>query len=343
MKKKNKQKFASEEEPRQPQGPAQDSNFSLEEILREFGGGENAPAQNPPEAIPQSVQLDPALQSPIPRHRTVDPDPETQRPNVEHTLPERHIPPRPAEAPDASQATPIAAPRPVKAPAAEPASPEVTRPEGSHPPRHKGRPVSQQRLKSLRPLPVEDPLQEPISAGPAKASPRQSSPPASPPHGSHPPAEPVWVNSASRRQAKAPEKASAEPPRRQPPRDSAPKPASSPPKAPAPKPPPSPEAQFRDASQRQRGRPVRLGFCLFFALGALALGFCRSQGYLDFLKNQKLLTAGEMGLLFLCTLFGGSGHLRCHGHSTEGPRDSDLGAGAQPLSETAGSSARHRQ
>lgn len=111
MKKKNKQKFASEEEPRQPQGPAQDSNFSLEEILREFGGGENAPAQNPPEAIPQSVQLDPALQSPIPRHRTVDPDPETQRPNVEHTLPERHIPPRPAEAPDASQATPIAAPR----------------------------------------------------------------------------------------------------------------------------------------------------------------------------------------------------------------------------------------
>ena len=58
MKKKNKQKFASEEEPRQPQGPAQDSNFSLEEILREFGGGENAPAQNPPEAIPQSVQLD---------------------------------------------------------------------------------------------------------------------------------------------------------------------------------------------------------------------------------------------------------------------------------------------
>ncbi|CDB31308.1 unknown [Firmicutes bacterium CAG:137] len=61
MKKKNKQKFASEEEPRQPQGPAQDSNFSLEEILREFGGGENAPAQNPPEAIPQSVQLDPAL------------------------------------------------------------------------------------------------------------------------------------------------------------------------------------------------------------------------------------------------------------------------------------------
>lgn len=90
--------------------------------------------QNPPEAIPQSVQLDPALQSPIPRHRTVDPDPETQRPNVEHTLPERHIPPRPAEAPDASQATPIAAPSPVKAPAAEPASPEVTRPEGSHPP-----------------------------------------------------------------------------------------------------------------------------------------------------------------------------------------------------------------
>ena len=58
--------------------------------MREFGGGENAPAQNPPEAIPQSVQLDPALQSPIPRHRTVDPDPETQRPNVEHTLPERH-------------------------------------------------------------------------------------------------------------------------------------------------------------------------------------------------------------------------------------------------------------
>ena len=26
------------------------------------------------------------------------------------------------------------------------------------------------------------------------------------------------------------------------------------------------------------------------------------EGYLDFLKNQKLLTAGEMGLLFLCTL-----------------------------------------
>ena len=45
-----------------------------------------------------------------------------------------------------------------------------------------------------------------------------------------------------------------------------------------------------------------MGCCLFFALGALALGFCRSQGYLDFLKNQKLLTAGEMGLLFLCTL-----------------------------------------
>lgn len=112
--------------------------------------------------------------------------------------------------------------------------------------------------------------------------------------------------SASRRQTREPEQPPAtEPPLRQLPKETPPRPAPTPHRPPAPKPPqplPSPEAQFRDAAQRQRGRPVRLGFCLFFALGALALGVCHSQGYLEGLEHQALLTAGEMGLLLLCAL-----------------------------------------
>ncbi len=116
--------------------------------------------KNPPEAILQSVQLDPALQSPIPRHRTVDPDPETQRPNVEHTLPERHIPLALLKRQMRLRQPPLPPPVRVKAPAAEPAS-RKSHAQGSHPPATKGRPVSQQRLKSLRPLPVEDPPKSP--------------------------------------------------------------------------------------------------------------------------------------------------------------------------------------
>ncbi len=306
MKKKNKQKLAPEEESRQPQEPAQDNSFSLEEILREFGSQKDAPVQEAPEHAPQPVLLDPALQSPIPRHRTVDPDPDTQRHNAENALPERHIPPPSAETPDTSQTVSAGTPSPAKAPAAELARTEKTPPEDVPIPRNQGRLVSQRRPKAPQPLPKEKQHQEIPPAGPAKAGARRLSPLAAPPTSSHTPAEPVWVNSASRRQPKVPDEASpGESPRRQPPRDPPPRRTPPPRKAPAPKPlqpPPSPEIQFRDASRRQRGRPIRLGFCLFFALGALALGICRFQGLLDFWENQKLLTAGEMGLLLLCIL-----------------------------------------
>ena len=182
------------------------------------------------------------------------------------------FPPRPAEAPDASQATPLPPPGRSK-PLLRSLPPRKSHAQRAViPPRHKGRPVSQQRLKSLRPLPVGGPAPRAHLGRTGEGQPAPVFPSGVSSSRLSSPAEPVWVNSASRRQAKAPEKASAEPPRRQPPRDSAPKPASSPPKAPAPKPPPPPEAQFRDASQRQRGRPVRLGFCLFFCSGRPGLG-----------------------------------------------------------------------
>ena len=121
---------------------------------------ENAPAQNPPEAIPQSVQLDPALQSPIPRHRTVDPDPETQRPNVEHTLPERHIPLALLKRQMRLRQPPL--PPPVRSkPLLRSLPPGSHTPKGSHPPRHKrpsGFPTAAEEPSAL---PVEDPLKSP--------------------------------------------------------------------------------------------------------------------------------------------------------------------------------------
>lgn len=277
MKKKNKQspQPASEAE----MHPLQEDDFSLEEILQEFGHPHREVSPDPQ----ASALLDPALQSPIPRHRTMDPDPETQRPNVADTLPERQIPLQPAEK-QAPAATPQDAPSPATGLQAEDAAdgPEPAR-EGPS-------------------APVHGPKEPHHGFAPAEAS-RQPAPSSRGPEG---PGAPVWVASASRRQGQASETPPAtEPPLRQPPKESPPRPAPTPHRPPAPKPPqplPSAEAQFRDAAQRQRGRPVRLGFCLFFALGALVLGVCHGQGYLEALENQALLTAGEMGLLLLCAL-----------------------------------------
>ena len=71
---------------------SQDGSFSLEEIMREFGGsdGSQSPPESTPAQKPESTLPDPALRSPIPRHRTTDPDPETQRYNgADEALPER--------------------------------------------------------------------------------------------------------------------------------------------------------------------------------------------------------------------------------------------------------------
>lgn len=277
MKKKNKQ--TPQPAPEAEMHPPQEDDFSLEEILQEFGHPDQGASPDPQGA----VLLDPALQSPIPRHRTMDPDPETQRPNVADTLPERQIPLQLAEK-QAPAATPQDAPSPTAGPQAENSA-------GGPEPAHQGPPA-----------PVCSPKEPRHGSAPAEMS-HQPTPP---PSGSDGPGVPVWVASASRRQTREPEQPPAtEPPLRQLPKETPPRPAPTPHRPPAPKPPqplPSPEAQFRDAAQRQRGRPVRLGFCLFFALGALALGVCHSQGYLEGLEHQALLTAGEMGLLLLCAL-----------------------------------------
>ncbi len=200
-----------------------------------------------------SALLDPALQSPIPRHRTMDPDPETQRPNVADTLPERQIPLQPAEK-QAPAATPQDAPSPATGLQAEDAS---------------GRPEPAREGPSA---PVHGPKAPHHGFAPAEAS-RQPAPSSRGPEG---PGAPVWVASASRRQGQASETPPAtEPPLRQPPKENPPRLAPTPHRPPAPKPPqplPSAEAQFRDAAQRQRGRPVRLGFCLFFCTGRFGPG-----------------------------------------------------------------------
>ena len=88
---------------------SQDGSFSLEEIMREFGGsdGSQSPPESTPAQKPESTLPDPALRSPIPRHRTTDPDPETQRYNgADEALPERQIPRRPEEAAAAPEAAP---------------------------------------------------------------------------------------------------------------------------------------------------------------------------------------------------------------------------------------------
>lgn len=112
--------------------PLQEDDFSLEEILQEFGHPHRGGSPDPQ----ASALLDPALQSPIPRHRTMDPDPETQRPNVADTLPERQIPLQPAEK-QAPAATPQDAPSPATGLQAEDASgrPEPAR-EGPSAPVH---------------------------------------------------------------------------------------------------------------------------------------------------------------------------------------------------------------
>ena len=158
--------------------PLQEDDFSLEEILQEFGHPHRGGSPDPQ----ASALLDPALQSPIPRHRTMDPDPETQRPNVADTLPERQIPLQPAEK-QAPAATPQDAPSPATGLQAEDAS---------------GRPEPAREGPSA---PVHGPKAPHHGFAPAEAS-RQPAPSSRGPEG---PGAPVWVASASRRQGQASE------------------------------------------------------------------------------------------------------------------------------------------
>ena len=190
--------------------PPQEDDFSLEEILQEFGHPHQEVSPDPQ----ASALLDPALQSPIPRHRTMDPDPETQRPNVADTLPERQIPLQPAEK-QAPAATPQDAPSPATGLQAADAAdgPEPAR-EGPS-------------------APVHGPKEPHHGFAPAEAS-RQPAPSSRGPEG---PGAPVWVASASRRQGQASETPPAtEPPLRQPPKENPPRPAPTPHRPPAPKP-----------------------------------------------------------------------------------------------------------
>lgn len=88
MKKKKKQQTIPPVESPAP-APVEET-FTLEDILQEFGA---PPAAQEEPSSPSPAPLDPALQTPIPRHHTRDADPETQRyqPSVED-FPERHIP-----------------------------------------------------------------------------------------------------------------------------------------------------------------------------------------------------------------------------------------------------------
>lgn len=99
-----------------PEAPAPaEEEYSLEDILREFSQ-ENAPPT-----------ADPALQTPMPRYRTVDENPETQRRrSIQEALPPRQIPPKEME--EAPKAKPVKkrASKPESTPKPEPASqPEI--------------------------------------------------------------------------------------------------------------------------------------------------------------------------------------------------------------------------
>lgn len=316
----------------------QGTEFTLEEIMREFGG--SAPSSPPADSASQAPAfLDPALQSPIPRHRTVDTDPETQR----HTgsaeeLPERHIPePGTDSGPQvpsrkSRNAAPPEQPAQVPPPPAAPvAPPEEDRPIQS--PHHSPAPLPEPEIRTGHSSRMGKPAAPPRRKKPAKAAGRApdsvpESPPSEPasrslrtstvPSDATPvykpdpsgetgtaaePSRPVWINSASRRRP-APEDRQPPSPEPSPPKKHTPPPQHSPVRkeAPVKGPPPviPPETQYRQAERRRKNRTIRLGVALVFTLGALALGLCRAQGYLDSFQNQRLLTAGELGLLLIC-------------------------------------------
>lgn len=298
---------------------SQDGSFSLEEIMREFGvsDGSQSPPESTPAQKPESTLPDPALRSPIPRHRTTDPDPETQRYNgADEALPERQIPRRPEEAAAAPEAAP-----PSDLPKENP--PLQSKPDGTSVPPKGSRlwpefsnldemagvlspPRSRPRSDDSRwrkPGKSFAPSEAEASSAPVRPRWETRSPESSAIPETR--RKSVWVNSASRKHPEPEPSAAPEPPksRRQPADLPGNRQQPAPPKAPVkpPRPLDTPETQYRRAGSRRRSRLVRLGFCLFFALAALALGFCRSQEYLDAFPYQKLLAAGEPALLLLCT------------------------------------------
>lgn len=154
---KNTREFSPE-----PSVPEEDM-FSLEDILREFSADSAAPT------------ADPALQTPIPRHRIVDEDPQTQRhrPN-EEDLPARQIPQKdpesaPTEKPKAPK-TKKQPPKPEPIPEPEP----VPQPEESASRILKMPSVQQSQQEPSHP---EMPLQSKKPGGPKKPRPSRKKPP----------------------------------------------------------------------------------------------------------------------------------------------------------------------
>lgn len=137
-----------------PDPPAQEeeAEYSLEDILKEFGGEEASSAS------------DPALQTPIPRHRTVDGDAGTQRSRPrEEDLPQRHIPQKePAPQQPEPEAVSLASAAPEKPtlqaaepePKDEPRHPKTQRPHRESPARKPVRPTTGRKEPTRKPKPI---------------------------------------------------------------------------------------------------------------------------------------------------------------------------------------------
>ena len=135
-----------------PDPPAQEeeAEYSLEDILKEFGGEEASSAS------------DPALQTPIPRHRTVDGDAGTQRSRPrEEDLPQRHIPQK-EPAPQQPEAVSLASAAPEKPtlqaaepePKDEPRHTKTQRPHREPPARKPVRPTTGRKEPTRKPKPI---------------------------------------------------------------------------------------------------------------------------------------------------------------------------------------------
>lgn len=88
----------------------------------------------------------------------------------------------------------------------------------------------------------------------------------------------------------------------EPSREDKPEPKPEPVKAKKPKPILTPEARWKQALEHQGTRNVRLMVSFILTVGALFLGFVRSQGMLDGYPHQELFGMGELFLMFMCAV-----------------------------------------
>lgn len=292
MKKKKKKQYSAPAAP--AEATASDSDL-LESILQEF--------RTPGQESEAAASLDPALQTPIPRHRTWDSDPETQRyqPSVED-LPERHIPERESMEEFINPSCPfrkkmedphrtdldfdrimeesgsmggpdILASHPGRSRKAEPAFRESREP-------------AWRKLRDLFPPRSQEPeahaqveaFPEAPASPPPEATFRES-----PRHGrqvSFPPQAGTPAEASHRRHRRASTR------KRTPPQNAI----------------QTPEAQFRRAQSSLKGLSIRLWLCVLFTVLNLALGFSHSQGYLDMQADPKTAILGQILLLLTCAI-----------------------------------------